>query len=561
MDEEQPREHTPQEIVDVETIRNLDTARMALRWALERLHKETDARHAFEEKAKAAEKALQKAGEEHAALQRTLSLRSNEADERELYYRRLEEFLSLRLEGKLDPAALAHKELELDQLKRLLDQKLAQTDKELAARRAALEREYKHAREESEQAARDAARAREQALEIKSRALEQEHLAKMGELREKELLLGHEEKALSERQSHFEEYYANQRAELSAQLKSVREEIDAQVRLRVELVERTLGERHTSLEAVWSREKALLVRELETWRDKVLELTPLVGSLELQNAEAREAARQSRLAADAEALVFEQQRLGFAAERLIAEKDRKALADQVEDWREKAERHLHSTHDLAKRLTQSEEQAVQLRAAADREIAAIEERKLDSKRQVESLQLEISNWKKKTQEAMARAFELENKLAAAGDALDQARLQAGAQLERFEAHRLAWDQTQQALAAETEEARRRAAEMLPRLMELERGLASAEQTQASEERRFLRFEEERRGWQEERRLLESELKQWREQANAQALRLLELERAVAVAEETERQVRAAGERQAARFDAQRKAWETGKEEA
>jgi len=36
---DQPQTHTPQEILSADSIQNIDTARMALRWALERMHK------------------------------------------------------------------------------------------------------------------------------------------------------------------------------------------------------------------------------------------------------------------------------------------------------------------------------------------------------------------------------------------------------------------------------------------------------------------------------------------------------------------------------------------
>jgi hypothetical protein len=557
---ELPREHTPQEIVDVDTIGNLDTARMALRWALERLHKETDQKHALEGRLKDAENALRKAVEEHGALQRTLSLRSGEADERELYYRRLEEFLSLRLEGKLDPAALAHKELEVDQLKRLLEQKMAQTEKDLAARRAALERETKLLREQTEAAARDRVRAVEQAAEVKSRALEQEHLAKMSELREKEILLRQEEKALSERQAHFEDYYAAQRAELQTQLKNYREEVEGQVRFRVNLAERALDERLAAMEAAWLREKALLTRELESWRLRMQELAPKLIELEKRRAAAEESATQAAVARDAAFVVSEERRKGFEQEKAMLAKERDALAGQRDEWKERAERHWHSAHELQKRLAQSEEQLQQLRAAAEREIAAIEQRKLDTQRHFEALEGEIGEWKKRHQESLARIFALENKLSAAEAALEQSRLQTTAQKDRFDAHRRAWDEAQKALQDELEHARRRVSEMTPRLLELERGLAAAEEAQAAEERQFVRFEDQKAAWEKERRLLAEDARVWREKAEAGLTRVLELERRLSAAEEAAVHVSAAGERQAARFDEQRKAWDAERAE-
>src|SRR5438477_474616 len=113
--EEENRKHAPEELVDVETIKNLDTARMALRWALER--------------------------------------------------------------------------------------------------------ERQAARQEDERQARERLRALEQNFAVKSRELEQQHVSKMSALHEKELTLRQDEKLQGEKRAQFEEYYAQQRAELSSQLK------------------------------------------------------------------------------------------------------------------------------------------------------------------------------------------------------------------------------------------------------------------------------------------------------------------------------------------------------
>src|SRR5579872_5005333 len=152
----------PPSLLDTDSIQSLDTARMALRWALERLQKldrdknELSDRLALEQRAKA------KALEEYASLQKTLALRSGEADQRELYYAKLEEFLSLKLEGKLDLAALARREVESGELRRLLDHKQAQLEKEYELKRANLEADHRRLKEESETAARESQRRLEQ---------------------------------------------------------------------------------------------------------------------------------------------------------------------------------------------------------------------------------------------------------------------------------------------------------------------------------------------------------------------------------------------------------------
>ncbi|MDE2038676.1 MAG: hypothetical protein KGO96_10905 [Elusimicrobia bacterium] len=115
------------------------------------------------EREKALERELRRCREERAALTRTLALRINESTEREFYYQRLEEYLTLRLEGELSPAELARRLAETDELSRLLKQRLLELERELERR-----------------------------FQAKSEILEREHAKRLGELRERELLLKQE---------------------------------------------------------------------------------------------------------------------------------------------------------------------------------------------------------------------------------------------------------------------------------------------------------------------------------------------------------------------------------
>ena len=194
---EESRDAGPQELADIDGIRNLDTARMALRWALERLHKIEQEKAELADKLGQTDKTLRRAIDEQAALQKTISLRTSEADERELYYARLEEFLSLRLEGKLDPGELAKREIEVTQLREMLEQKHAQSERELIQRRGALEQEFKLRRRSKKTFAR--------AKELTGRSgQEQAHSRSVSAtpVRERELLL--RQSALALRQAHFE---------------------------------------------------------------------------------------------------------------------------------------------------------------------------------------------------------------------------------------------------------------------------------------------------------------------------------------------------------------------
>src|SRR5205807_10551650 len=133
------------------------------------------------------------------ALQRTLSLRSGETDQRELYYAKLEEYLSLQLQGKLDLVKLAKRELETGQLQEHLTQKQAQLEREYSARKAQLERDLERLRQETETSAKEQVRRAERAAEARRESLEQDHVQKLAELHERDAALKHAERALGER--------------------------------------------------------------------------------------------------------------------------------------------------------------------------------------------------------------------------------------------------------------------------------------------------------------------------------------------------------------------------
>src|SRR5262249_26340570 len=157
------------------------------------------------EAAAASERTKNRSQEEYAAIQKTLSLRSADADQRELYYAKMEEFLSLQLGGKLDLAALGKREVEVQRLQELLAQKEVQLNKELAAKRAVLDRESQRLKTELETEARQKNRQSEQAWELKRSSLEAEYLQRMAEAHEKEIRIKQESDALAERQIHFED--------------------------------------------------------------------------------------------------------------------------------------------------------------------------------------------------------------------------------------------------------------------------------------------------------------------------------------------------------------------
>lgn len=513
----EPDKHTPEQILDPSTIENLETARAALRWALERLTKAEgsveDLTRRLGEEAGARGKAL----DDHAALQRTLALRSTEADHRELYYAKLEEFLSLKLDGKVDLAALAKREVESARLQEILQQKQVHLEKDFALRRAGMERDYQALKEELQEDVRARGRALEQQSEAKRAALEREHLGRMADAHEKEARVKQERASLEERKAHFQEYYEARHAELQSQLANFRGEIEDQSRFRVETAERMLGERLESAESVWLQEKSLLTQELESWRRRAREAAPRVAELERALAEAEAAQQQQRAGHDRLTIVIESERAAWKSER-------ESLSIEAASWRERAVNQVNEILSLKEAAATADEEARHARAQTEQQRALYEQAKsaLESER--------------------ASAQEAGRALAVCEETLSHARAQKAA------------------LEAELAESRTKTRECLPRLAELEKSLAASEETESAVARTLGRLEEERRAWQREREIISTELVSERAKAADQVVKLLELEKRLAAAEETERRIEGAGQRLAARFDEQRKDWDCEREE-
>lgn len=544
--EEQPQTHTPQEILNADTIQNLDTARMALRWALERMHKLEQEKGALADKGAEAERARSKAQEEYAALQKTISLRGSEANQRELYYAKMEEFLSLQLGGKLDLPALAKRELEAQRLQELLQNKEQHLEKELSVKRAAMERDFQRLRTELEAEARAKARQAEQALALKQSSLEQEYLSHMAEAHEKEILVKQETQALAERQKHFEEYYSTQRAELQSQVKNFRNDVQDQVDFRLQMAERILTERYSGIEAGWNQEKALLSKELDSWRGRAQELGPKVLALEQSVAVAEESAQQARSSSDRYAIILEEHRRGTKV-------DLAALQADAASWKEKAAHQLGEILDLKQRAYAAEE----ARRAVEAEKA--------------SFAVETNEWRQRFGQARAAAQEEARSKAALEEALAQARRSNGLQEAALEERRLRWEKERKALhadfadsqaklEAELAAARKRAQESLTRLLELEKGLSGAEESENVMERHLARAEQQKTASENERAQFLAEIAQSRDEAAKNHSKLLELDRRLATAVESGEQIRAAMERQSARFDEQKKGWDAERAE-
>lgn len=310
------------DLSQIESINNIETARMALRWALERIH----------------------------ALETSLSSRTKESSERDLYYSKIEQYLSQKLEGKLNAEGLAKKEVELGRLEKLLDEKLVGLQKDWSAKKEALELDYQRLKTQTETGAQEQIRRAEAALVERRRIMDQVHVARMVELNEKEGRLRAQEEALGERQANFEKFYSSQKAQLEQEIQNFHATMEDQVQFRLKNAERLLANRHDSMEGVWAQEKTALLQELLEWRRKAQEHLPQVFESQRQVTLAEEAAREAARAAQRRIAQLQEEEKSW-------EKERQTLLDELKAWQRKAGDTVPQILKLEKSLAQAQETA------------------------------------------------------------------------------------------------------------------------------------------------------------------------------------------------------------
>lgn len=342
-------EGAPADLSHIEAINNLDTARLALRWALERIHSLQFMKEQAERKAVEDASARRRAEEDRADLQRVLSLRGEEDSQRAAYYAKLEAYLSQQLAGKLDLAALIKREAQNAELEALLHSRQLQMEKEHAARREKLEAQFGRAKFESQQEAQEqVARAKAAAQETRQN-LERGFAVKLAELTEKEVRLRAEAESQAQRQAQFEALSREQRARLEADINAFHDSVEDQTRFRVESAERFLTSRGDAAAAVWKREKEALLQEADRWREESLAYLPRLNELQKKLADAQESAQRAAHEADLRSGSLQAELDSLRAER-------SALNEETIKLRRLRESDLGRLLDLERRSSQSDEE-------------------------------------------------------------------------------------------------------------------------------------------------------------------------------------------------------------
>ncbi|MFA6317379.1 MAG: hypothetical protein WC943_08170, partial [Elusimicrobiota bacterium] len=520
---------------DIDGINNIDTARMSLRWALERISAIEKLRVETADKAAKEERARTAIERECQALRRAMAANAEELSQREVYYKKLEGLMDLKLAGKLDIEALVHHEGEVARMHEYLLQRQKDLEADYAAKRDELERHYQAFRAEAEKERREAHLKIEEELSHRRETLNKELSPKLVELHETEARLRAQEKILAERQAHFEAFYTEQRAQLDHEVRVFRQEVEDQVKFRLQGQESLIANRQAFREQAWEQQKAALIQELSEWRVKYQEAADKNADLqntvieagERSNSDAmvREEAARLRRKYEEQAeknIALEKRVLEAAEARKRAETSAATEAEERRRSESAAEleiaeltRRSHDQTDravsLEKRLVEAEERAKLVEMHASNEAA---------------LAKETAELRKKLEGASDRIIELERQLSEHHDRACRAESEASR-------HAGEASRTEALRRDETDTLSKRLQEHMSRIVDLEKKLAIAEEKASSAQMVMeVKVEEAARHSQETEQLealRKDETSGFAKKAEEHMARIVDLEKRLAMA--------------------------------
>lgn len=367
---DQSTDETSPKTIDLGTVQNLDTARMALRWALERirsLERENSAQAASQKKSE----------EEISSLKMGIAKLQFEANGLQLQYERLKKLLAMRPEelksaGKVQLEALDAKGKELQHFQETLEQRKTRLEEQhktrlleleaaeriaaakaievFAARKAEIEqecgrrlaaldakgKELQDLREALEQRKIRQEQEQTEVLAARQAELERECRHRLAALPEREARVKQEELDLAERQKRLDEYAAAVRSQLELDAKDFRAQAEEAARLRDES-----RQRYEALCREWAEEKKSLLRELEEHRRRAREPFPPNPELEDRLIKAEEEIRLTKKAQSAA-----EQRVRFA------EIERESALSLVNQFEQELPNQIRRITELAKAFPQ-----------------------------------------------------------------------------------------------------------------------------------------------------------------------------------------------------------------
>jgi hypothetical protein len=329
---------------DVDSIQNLDTARLALRWALERMRALEKHADELEKSAKLSADARDKAASELGGTRDLLMRRANESLERERYYAKIEEYLNLKLEGGLDAAAMAAREVRIDAREAELQIRESDTAKQIQAAKLRADEEIRRIQSESAAAAELRVQSSREEYERRGAARDRDLSERLLTHHEKEAQLTALERSLEERRRRFEEFFASQRAQLQRESASITEAAADQAEFLERRVEQALAAKSTALERAWQSDKQILMEEIASWRAKAREHLPAL--LEAQHR----------------AALLEEEKARWTDENRLLTLTKDTLTAELLRWRQEAQNDVPAILASTRRAVEAEEMVAHLEA-------------------------------------------------------------------------------------------------------------------------------------------------------------------------------------------------------
>ncbi len=260
----------------VNDVTSLDTARMTLRWALERLNSIEKEKADLKKNLTLAEETAKRLQLKEASLTDAYSSRSKTLEEKEDFYTKLEATMSLLGEGKLDIQQLLKKEAKLDSLRHSLESEYSDKFEELDRnQRAVIERWNGRLLEVESQYAGRLAEAQKKYDGLRSE-LEGDYQGRLTALqnsfksREKELSeringlessVRHSEEKVETRRRELEGEYLAKKRETEENYRKLRSMLEAGLEEKLRAADSDHAEQVRAFEASWQIERARLLEE------------------------------------------------------------------------------------------------------------------------------------------------------------------------------------------------------------------------------------------------------------------------------------------------------------
>lgn len=324
----------------VNDVTSLDTARMTLRWALERLNTIEKDKADLKKSLTLAEETAKKLQAKEASLQDAYSSRNKTLEEKEDFYTKLEATMSLLGEGKLDIQQLLKKEAKLDSLRKSLETEYEDKFTELDRnQRSIIERWNTRLLEVESQYAGRLAEAQKKYDSLRAE-LDAEHQVRLTELqasfraKEKDQLSRieflessvHESEAKVEnRRRELETEYMQKRKEADGNYRKLRAMLEADMQEKLRAMDSDHSAQVSSLEASWQTERARLLEE-----QRVREEQFLAAQARIKDLENGMAVRQEEHHAELLKMISAKE-AGFRAQLAELEKEKAAKEAHVRE--------------------------------------------------------------------------------------------------------------------------------------------------------------------------------------------------------------------------------------